>query len=46
MNQSENLAEKFTSVVKNRNFVTTRVLDYIKIKDGVVELSTGDKILD
>ncbi len=44
MNQSENLAEKFNSVVKGRNFVTTRVLGYFKIKDGVVELSTGNKI--
>lgn len=46
MKQSENLAEKFISVVKGRNFVTTKVLDYIKIKDGVVELSTGDKIFE
>lgn len=39
------LYESFTNVVKGRNFMTPQVIEYIKIKGGVVELSTGDKFL-
>lgn len=37
--------ELFRQVVKSVNFMTPRILGYSSIKDGIAEISTGDKFL-
>jgi len=35
------LEEKFTSVIKNKNAITSTVVSYYELDDGVIELSIG-----
>ena len=39
--KKEKLKQEFREVVKGGNFVTPIIIDFIKIKNGVCELSTG-----
>ena len=43
---NSNEATSFRQIVKSVNFMTPRILGYLSIKDGIAEISTGDKFLD
>lgn len=42
----QELGIKFREVVKGRNIFTPQILEYRKIKGGIVEISKGSKFLD
>jgi len=41
MKKQNELRKEFQEVVKSRNLMTPKVLDFIEIKNGVCELSEG-----
>ena len=36
----------FRDIVKSRNFITSSILGYVNLKNGIAEISTSPKFLD
>ena len=42
---NSDIGSQFRQVVKGNNFMTPEIYGYVRIKDGIAEISTGPKFL-
>jgi len=43
---SDEIGIKFREIIRGKNFMTPQIIEYKKINDFIIEISTGSKFLD